>query len=538
MSGSVNCSARRAKGKTLIEDYQLRQREYLLQISRAMSARLDLPSLLRLILNSAVDMLGSEVGLIALRGQDDLLKVSASIGIPAGLLHFFEPLWTDLPLLQSRAELPHWRIPDLYSRLGLVAHAVGIALRQVVSLPLMLEDNIEGIIYVFRTQDNAFSANDRQILASFADQAAIAVRNARLYQQISAEKRRLDAIIADSADGILILDGRYRVQVINKSLARLTGWDMDNARGRLCYEILDLKDRQGRPLPHAACPFLPESNDQPAYQEGHLHRPQSKMITVGVTCSPLYDEEGQLLNIICNVHDITRFREAEEMKSTFISVISHELKTPVALIKGYAGTLRREDAHWDDKTLREGLNIIEEESDKLAALIDNLLDASRIQAGALKLEMSDVAIPKLAQKAVTRFQTQTSRHSFKVEFAPDFPIVLGDPERLEAVFYNLLTNAIKYSPQGGEIRVGGQFDDREVVVYVVDQGIGITGEDQEYLFQPFSRVDSGLSRRTPGAGLGLYLCRAIIEAHGGRIWIESVPGQGSTFRFSLPRGDG
>ena len=163
-----------------------------------------------------------------------------------------------------------------------------------------------------------------------------------------------------------------------------------------------------------------------------------------------------------NVHDITRFREAEELKSTFISVISHELKTPVALIKGYAGTLRREDANWDMETLREGLSIIEEESDKLAALIDNLLDASRIQAGALKLEMSDVSLPKLAAKVVSRLKTQTNIHQFIIDFPDDFPAIMGDETRLEAVFYNLLTNAIKYS-EGGEIRIGGYFDDRQAL---------------------------------------------------------------------------
>ncbi len=522
----------------MIEDYQLRQREYLLQISRAMTARLDLPSLLRLILNSAVDMLGGEGGLIALRGADGQLTVRASSGIPMAVLPLFQPLWADLPLVQGHVDLAHWRIPDLSGRLGLVAAAVGISLRQVVALPLMLEDSMEGVIYVFRTRDHAFSANDRQILASFADQAAIAVRNARLYQQLGDEKRRLDATIANSADGILILDPHYRVEVMNKSLARLTGWSMEEAKGRFCYEILALRDRQGRPLAHTSCLHSSNSFGQPSYQEGDMVRRSGQRATVGITCSPLYDQDGQLINIICSVHDITRFREAEELKSTFISVISHELKTPVALIKGYAGTLRREDAHWDEKTLREGLQIIEEESDKLSTLIDNLLDASRIQAGGLKLEMSDVMLPRLAQKVVSRLQTQTSRHRFQIEFPPNFPVVIGDAARLEAVFYNLVANAIKYSPQGGKVRVGGYFDEREVTVYVADQGVGIAREDQDRLFNPFSRVDSGLVRRAPGAGLGLYLCRAIVEAHGGRIWVESALEQGSTFYFSLPRGDG
>lgn len=525
----------------MLADYQLRQREYLLRISRAMTSRLELPSLLRLILSSAVDMVGGEAGLIALRGPDEQFAVRASIGIPVTVLSFFKPLWENLPLPRGSADLARWGIPDLSARLGLVAASVDISLRQVVALPLILEENLEGIIYVFRERDHSFSANDRQVLASFADQAAIAVRNARLYQEVSDEKRRLDAIITNSADGIMILDSYQRVQVINRTLSRMTGWLEERAKGRYCWEILDLRDRRGRSLCEKSCALRSSPPDLHYYIEGDIARPNGKTITVGVTYTPLHDGEGRLLNVICNVHDITRFREAEELKSTFISVISHELKTPVALIKGYAGTLRREDADWDRDTLREGLAIIEEESDKLATLIDNLLDASRIQAGALRLEMNDVALPKLAAKVVDRLrttapsETAVAPHRFRLDFPADFPVIEGDEARLEAVLTNLISNAIKYSPQGGEIRVGGMFDDREVIVYVADQGVGIAQEDRDLLFQPFSRIDSGLTRRTPGVGLGLYLCRAIVEGHGGRIWVESAPGQGASFYFALPR---
>jgi signal transduction histidine kinase len=266
-----------------------------------------------------------------------------------------------------------------------------------------------------------------------------------------------------------------------------------------------------------------------------LLRPDGSRFTVGVTYSPLYDEEGQLLNIIANVVDITRFREAEEMKSTFISVISHELKTPVALIKGYAGTLLRKDACWDAETLNEGLTVIEEESDRLTRLIDNLLDASRIQAGVLKLELGDVRLSQLAAKVVEGFRLQTEEHQFKLDFPADLPLVLADEERLRQVLSNLVDNAIKYSPGGGAIRVGGWSEPARVVVYVADEGIGIPAEGQKKLFQRFYRVDSSMGRRTQGAGLGLFLSRAIVEAHGGRIWLRSEPEKGTTVFFSLPK---
>ena len=222
------------------------------------------------------------------------------------------------------------------------------------------------------------------------------------------------------------------------------------------------------------------------------------------------------------------------MKSTFVSVISHELKTPVALIKGYADTLAREDADWDRTTLREGLQVIGEESDRLNALINNLLDASRIQAGGFKLERTDVTLPKLAASVVEGFRTQTEHHQFLLDFPADFPVVFGDEERLRQVFNNLLSNAIKYSPKGGEMRIGGWREGNQVTLYVADQGIGIPPEEQGKLFQRFYRVDSSLRRTTQGAGLGLFLCRSIVEAHGGRIWLRSEPGKGTTVFFTLP----
>ena len=196
-----------------------------------------------------------------------------------------------------------------------------------------------------------FTHDDRQILASFADQAAIAVQNAQLYQEHLAgetsagrhsgvhSRRRSDPRPA------------YRIVVFNRALARLTGWSADEVLGKHHDEVIrwarleteygpGQRSRRGLALPAA----------RPLYVEGDLRRRNGGTVSVGITYAPLFDYEGHLVNVICNVRDITRFREADEIKSTFISVVSHELKTPVALIKGYADTLLREDAHWDPKT--------------------------------------------------------------------------------------------------------------------------------------------------------------------------------------------
>jgi signal transduction histidine kinase len=235
------------------------------------------------------------------------------------------------------------------------------------------------------------------------------------------------------------------------------------------------------------------------------------------------------------VRDITRSRESEELRNTFVSVVSHELQTPIAIIKGYASTLAREDAHWDAATLRDRLKAIEEESDRLNHLLGNLLYASRIHAGGLKMERTEIDLAEVTRAVVRRFKARSQDRDITVRFPSNFPLVMADRDRIEEVLMNLLDNAVKYSPRNQPIRVRGQVTEDDVIVSVTDTGQGIPLREQERIFERFQRVDNSMARRTQGAGLGLYICKAIVEAHGGRIWVKSELGQGSSFSFSLPR---
>ena len=170
-------------------------------------------------------------------------------------------------------------------------------------------------------------------------------------------------------------------------------------------------------------------------------------------------------------------------------------------------------------------------------LIDSLLEASRIQAGGLRLEPTDVHLPRLAEKVVDGFRTQTDIHKFELDFPADFPPIWADPERLQEVLSNLVSNAVKYSPSGGTVWVGGRVDGTGVTVYVADQGIGIPPEEHERIFERFYQVDGGLTRQYAGTGLGLALVKEIVESHGGWVTVESEVGAGSTFTMHLPLGN-
>jgi signal transduction histidine kinase len=232
----------------------------------------------------------------------------------------------------------------------------------------------------------------------------------------------------------------------------------------------------------------------------------------------------------------------EEMQSTFVSIVSHELQTPVAIIKSYAATLAREDAAWPPETIQRVSRNIEEECDRLTRLISDLLDLSRIQAGRVAMRVGSVDLPQLVSEVIDQLAPRSPRHSLRATFPPTFPNVRGDADQLRRALFNLVQNAVKYSPNDGEVLIAGEvrtIDGRPyAVVRVVDQGVGIRPGEEERIFDRFHRADTRLSRSTAGVGLGLYITRSIVEGHGGRIWAESPgPGRGSIFTMILPLAD-
>ena len=530
----------------LMATHQLRQREFLLQISRAMTSNLDLPSLLRLILRNAAEIVGCKAGLIALTREDVEVEeirtttvhfeVRVVYNIDPVLLPAFQPLLV-IEASSASADASESSFPDLQERVHLVEAELGTTLGQVIGLPLLFEDKLLGIIYLFRSE-YAFTQMDTHLLQGFANQAAIAVRNARLYYQLGRERSRLATIIDNSANGIMILNTELDVLVINQAMAAMVDVLPADAIGLPYTQILPLENIEGDDISDA------EDLDTlfaagGVRCEGELNRPGGGSIALAVTYTPLLNDSDELVNIIVNVYDITQFREEEEMKSTFTSIISHELKTPVALIKGYAQTLAREDANWDANTARQSLEIIEEEADRLEALINNLLDVSRIQASGLRLDMDDLNIEQLITRVADGYRIQNPDRDIELDLPNRLPLVWGDEERLRQVLTNLVGNAIKYSPAGGVIRIGGWSElvpdgSERVVIYVADQGIGIPQEELPHIFERFYRIDSSLRRKTAGAGLGLFLSKAIVDAHNGEMWVRSEPGAGTTFFVGLP----
>ncbi len=471
----------------MLPDFRVRQRDYLLELSRALTQELDLEKLLARILLIAVEMLAGQAGIIALKERDGW-RVAAAHGIAPAFLSYLTPLLAD----EDVRELD---VIELNRMLGELTYTASMGLLNGTALALVAHRQVIGVIFIFRNYEGGFTPNDRVILQSFADQAAIAVYNAQLYGQVSYEKQRLDALLDSAADGIIILNADLTIERVNDAFERIYGKTHDELANTPHNDVIRWDgDPQGSTLNEAIANGWPLTPNATLYVEGDLERDLPPSLPVGVTYAPLLSADGKLRNVIVSVRDITHFRTADELKATFISIVSHELRTPVALIKGYASTLRRDDAKWN---------------------------------------RADVSLPALAKRIAEKFSTQSKNHTIVADFPENFPIVLADETRIEQVIANLISNSLKYAPNG-EIKISGTVHPEQIVICVSDEGKGIDAKDLPHIFDRFYRSTKAV-KQTKGAGLGLYLARAIVEAHGGRIWADPKPDAGARICFSLAR---
>src|SRR6266702_2067801 len=400
-------------------------------------------------------------------------------------------------------------------------------------------------------------ANAEDALPLFVAQLAAGLRSTLKARSLVKEQERLAAIFQHSTDGILTVDNALRIIDFNPAMEQLTGWRESEVLGRRYYDVLCPQERCGKLLDPQDSLILQAFAGRPVInREICIAARDGQIFDVSATASCVRSSRGEPTNGILTIRDITREREQEEQRSTFISVISHELQTPIAIIKGYASTLVRTNAVLEPEALRSRLIAIEEEADRLNKLVGNLLYASRIQSGGLQMDIAPLDLPPLIESVVRRLQSkyvgargtgetvvaplvgargESGEVNIALDLPPHLPTVMADRDRIEEVLQNLLDNAVKYSPRQRSFTVACRATGDEVIVSVSDVSMGISLREQEHIFDRFHRVGNRITQTTPGVGLGLYICRAIVEAHGGNMWVESILRKGSTFSFSLPR---
>lgn len=363
-------------------------------------------------------------------------------------------------------------------------------------------------------------------------------------------------IMSESATDLISLhtpDGVCRY--VAPSCRRLLGYTVEDLIGRCAYDLVH-PDDSPMVCQTFATVLAQAGTATAAYR---IRSKDGQWIWFETTCCVLRDSlTDTVLEIYAASRDITERKRAEEeraqsllreqmalaeaevlrkidlLKSEFIANVSHELRTPLHHIKGYASTLLRPRLPFDEQATQEYLRIISEESDKLERLIVDLLDTSHIETGTMKLDLDSVQMDELVQKVVRHWQ-ETDGHHFEAVIPAIVPPIAADPYRLQQVLDNLLVNVVRHTPQGTSTIIGIEVSREELIVSVCDDGPGISPEHLPFVFDRFYQVDGQVYQRRRGNGLGLYICKAIIEQHGGRIWVEAMPGPGTTFRFSLPR---
>jgi PAS domain S-box-containing protein len=507
------------------------------KIPRSTFEEIDSESTLHLILKSAVQALGGSSGVVAVWSEaEHCFILGASYGLPESAVSKLQPLLKEAaPDLATSSESYNF-LSELQPERELPAIYNGTKLDPIIALPLKIMGRSIGLIFILRpVSAGAFTQMDKPVLAAFAEQAAIALHNARLAAVLDQEKHRVESVLENSADGIMSIDSRCRILGFNAAMERITGYSREEAVGQECARFFCFTDAEKKNVCNVKCPMSGALNADAATftQTGTIRDRQGHPVEVSFTYSIVRSPEGQPVNAVVNVHDISKLREMENFRDTILSMLGHELQTPLAIIQGYTDILARQEEQSDQTGIQQGLQAIGEESRRLSQVVNKLLLASRLTGTEIKLEKEPVNLAVLAGKIVRRLSDLTSVHNFILEFPDDLPSVMAEPQLLEQVMTNLVENAVKYSPQGGKVIISGAKTGGQVKVTVADEGVGISMEDMLHLFERFYRGEKGQSH-IKGTGLGLYISKTIIEAHGGHMEAASQPGRGSQFSFVLP----
>lgn len=340
---------------------------------------------------------------------------------------------------------------------------------------------------------------------------------------------RIDVILKSISDGLIVTDSDNRVQLINEAAQRMLGVDGQAGVDRAVESLLNLPAYADQLAQTWKLGQAPPPQDLELHQQGELRVIESRTTLVR---NPKKDQAG----MITILQDVTRMRDMDRMKSEFISTAAHELRTPLAAILGFTELLLQGD--FDSAQQREFLSIIEGRAETLTQIVDDLLDLSRIESGRLMaLDRSLCTLDAIVIPLVAQYRLATSLHQFETVLSADEGELWIDRGKIGQVMENLLSNAVKYSPDGGIIRVTGRSCQGNYEVTVSDQGIGMTPLQMERVFDKFYRADTG-NTAIGGLGLGMAIARNIVEAHGGKIWVESTLGQGTQAHFSLPMAEG
>jgi PAS domain S-box-containing protein len=352
-------------------------------------------------------------------------------------------------------------------------------------------------------------------------------------QDLSQSRNSLATLVETVPAGVILVQKpKGRISLANKEAVRLCGFDLKDLELDAYASKIKLLKSDGNPYRQEDLPAsrAMRSNKIIHNAEIIVERADRSRVTVLASAAPILDKEGKPSNAAIVFRDISESKKAERIKDDFIGMVSHELRTPLTVVSGAIKTAR--DNRVSPEERRELLEEADSGAESLARILDNLLTLAKSQAGRMPLDRKPAILSDVVEKCLKAVRKQYPACRISLSVQRNLPPVLVDEDGLERILGNLLDNAVKYSGGKSEIRVSALREKDKVVVGISDDGVGISLRDQKQLFEPFGRLQS--ATKSKGMGLGLVVCKRLVEAHGGRIWVESKSGKGSTFRFTIP----
>ncbi|MCT7969363.1 AAA family ATPase [Laspinema sp. D1] len=524
-----------------------------IKASQAISSELQIEKLVEKLMNILIENAGAQKGFLVLAEKDKLI-LAAEVGLDKKI----QGVKLRFDALDAKADLP-WSIIHYVRRTqtnvvlndaireGLFTNDRYVSTHQVKSLlcaPFVNQGKLVGIVYLENNLTRSAFTRDRlEVLRLLSGQAAISIDLARTVNQLQDTVAYLNAIVNNIADGLLVTDMRDRISRLNPALLQMFGLPATELEGRDCQEGLStelatLVAQSREHLSDVLSAEIPLTNNR-----------VGKAVATSIVTDSTGEEQGpSCIGTVTLIRDITAEKEVDRMKTDFISTVSHELRTPLTSVVGFAKIVNKklhdkivgalENA--DNKTQRalqqvmDNIEIIISEGERLTNLINDVLDIAKMEAGKVEWQMQPISLSELMERAIASTSSlfQTSQLQVQVEIEPQLPQVSGDRDRLLQVLINLISNAVKFTDTG-TVTLRATQNEEQVVVSIIDTGIGIPTEFQDTVFEKFKQVGDTLTDKPRGTGLGLPICKQIIEHHGGKIWVESTPGQGSSFSFSL-----
>jgi two-component system NtrC family sensor kinase len=485
--------------------------ETLQRVGRMIISSLNLEGVLETVVDAAVDLTGAEEGsLLLLDDSSGELYMRAARNFQDDFVKTFRlPIRDTLAGQVLRTGKPLTLDEDTPQKIQ-TAYFV----HTLIYVPLLVHGRVIGVLGVDNRQSShPFSDDHLTIVSTLADYAAIAIENARLYSQSEVEREKLETILTDVEDGIMVVGIDDRIIFVNQTIREAFRLE-DRFFGKIVEEVFNHAD---------LLEIFNDNKSHPSRSEINLE--DGRIFNAQVTSIPD-------VGLVVTMQDITHLKELDRIKSDFVSTVSHDLRSPLTAILGYVELIDRVGPVNDQQ--KEFIRRVQFSVNNITSLINDLLDLGRIEAGfdARKETVDFLAIINLSVEGY-RPQALEKEQEFLVNLPDQMPTVFGNLVRLHQMVNNLVGNAIKYTPQSGRVQINTQIEGEQIILQVSDNGPGIPSADQPYIFEKFFR-SSNVPYDTPGTGLGLAIVKSIVENHQGRIWVDSSLGEGSTFIVVLP----